>query len=52
MKKKKKKLVHLHQIGLGLNILTTFFFGTTKINGVLNAINQGVCVMHLEMDEC
>ncbi len=27
-------------------------FGTTKINGVLNVINQGVCVMHLKINEC
>jgi hypothetical protein len=28
------------------------FFGTTKLNGVLNVTNQGVCVMHLETNEC
>jgi hypothetical protein len=37
--------MHLHLIGHGLNILR-LFFGITKISGILNAIDQGVCVMN------
>jgi hypothetical protein len=38
--------MHLHLIGHGLNVLTTIFFGATKINGIPNAIDQGVRVMN------
>jgi hypothetical protein len=40
--------VHLHLIGHGLNVLTTCFLGTAKINNIHNAIDQGVRVMNFE----
>jgi hypothetical protein len=42
--------VHLHLIGHGLNVLTTIFFGATKISGIPNAIDQGVCVMNSKIE--
>jgi hypothetical protein len=32
-----------------LNVLTTFFYGTTKISSAFNAINYGVHVMNFEI---
>ncbi len=41
--------MHFHHIGHNLNVLTTFFYGTTKISSAFNAINYGVHVMNFEI---
>ncbi len=40
--------MHLHLTNHGLNVLTTSFFYTTKINNIPIVIYQGVCVTNFE----
>jgi hypothetical protein len=45
-KKKLKQLLHPLLIGHNLKIFDQIFRGTTKINGIYNAIDQGMHNLH------